>query len=66
MICYHRCPHCGLRFGRRTEPVGDLYRCRKCRGVVLFASRNSIGETLFMAKPDAAAGDRDLLTVPRV
>lgn len=65
MICYFRCPHCGLRFGKRTEPVGRLYRCRKCKGVVLFASRTRGGDTLFMAKPDGAAGGEPLLTVPR-
>ena len=64
MICYWRCPHCGLRFGNRTEPVGQLYRCRRCKGVVLYASRNRSGETLFMAKPDDA-GPKDLLTIPR-
>ncbi len=66
MICYLRCPHCGLRFGKRTEPVGELYRCRKCRGVVLYVSRTTSGDTLFMAKPDEAAEDRKLLTIPRV
>ena len=63
MIAYGRCPHCGLKFGNREEPVGQLYRCRKCKGVVFFAARNRLGETLFEARRD---GPADLVTVPRV
>lgn len=62
------CPHCGLRLGKRgdREPAGQMYRCRKCKGVVLLVKKYRSGECMFIGKPDGAAGGVELQTIPRV
>lgn len=64
MIAYNKCPGCGLRMGQRKEPAGQLYRCRRCKTVVLHERHGY--DSRFTAKPDGAAGGQKLLEIPRV
>lgn len=63
MIAMNRCPKCGLRMGQRKEPADVLYRCRKCKAVIL---HERVGiDSKFTRKPDDAASGV-LLEIPRV
>jgi len=66
MLAYGRCPGCGLKMGSRKEPVGQPYRCRKCKGVIFHVQRHrESGESLLRLIP-GEKGDPNLLTIPRV
>jgi len=64
VIAVNKCPGCGLRMGQRKEPAGRLYRCRRCKTVLLHERLGM--DSKFTAKPDEAAPRDPRLEIPRV